>query len=353
MSSLGKLQFKKHVLTGIAYMIPVVVAGGICLGLSRIFGGVDIQAGSFAAALEQIGNAAIGFTVPVIAAGIGYSIAGRPGIAPGLAAGTLANTVGAGFLGGLVGGFLAGYFAYLAKTYIKPPSLIKGLMPVLVIPVLSTLAVGLVFVYLIGTPLAMIQQGMTDWLLSLQGQSGFLMGAIIGGMRFDMGGPFAQAAGAFCDAMLTEGIYAPKAASMVSGMTPPVGVALAVFLAKRKFTAAEHEAAKTALPLGLCFITEGVFPFLASDPIRVIVACTAGSAISGGLAVMFGCLCPIPAGGVFAIPFITEPLMFILAFLIGVAITAGVLIILKPTRAAESDEEEEEDVDFAIEFSDH
>lgn len=346
-----KLQLKKHVLTGIAYMIPVVVAGGICLGLSRIFGGVDIQPGTFAAALEQIGNAAIGFTVPVIAAGIGYSISGRPGIAPGLAAGTLANTVGAGFLGGLVGGFLAGYAAYIAKTYIKPPALIKGLMPVLVIPVLSTLAVGLIFVYLIGTPLAMIQQGMTDWLLSLQGQSGFLMGAIIGGMRFDMGGPFAQAAGAFCDAMLTQGVYAPKAASMVSGMTPPVGVAIAVFLARKKFTKAEHEAAKTALPLGLCFITEGVFPFLASDPIRIIVSCTAGSAIAGGLAVMFGCLCPIPAGGVFAIPFITEPLMFVLAFLIGVAVTAGILVLIKPTRQDE-DEEREEDIDFAIEFTD-
>lgn len=346
-----KLQLKKHVLTGIAYMIPVVVAGGICLGLSRIFGGVDIQPGTFAAALEQIGNAAIGFTVPVIAAGIGYSISGRPGIAPGLAAGTLANTVGAGFLGGLVGGFLAGYAAYIAKTYIKPPALIKGLMPVLVIPVLSTLAVGLIFVCLIGTPLAMIQQGMTDWLLSLQGQSGFLMGAIIGGMRFDMGGPFAQAAGAFCDAMLTQGVYAPKAASMVSGMTPPVGVAIAVFLARKKFTKAEHEAAKTALPLGLCFITEGVFPFLASDPIRIIVSCTAGSAIAGGLAVMFGCLCPIPAGGVFAIPFITEPLMFVLAFLIGVAVTAGILVLIKPTRQDE-DEEREEDIDFAIEFTD-
>lgn len=353
MSASNTLHFKKHVLTGIAYMIPVVVAGGICLGLSRIFGGVDIQAGSFAAALEQIGNAAIGFTVPVIAAGIGYSIAGRPGIAPGLAAGTLANTVGAGFLGGLVGGFLAGYAAYLAKTYIRPPALIKGLMPVLVIPVLSTLVVGLIFVYIIGTPLAMIQQAMTDWLLSLQGQSGFLMGAIIGGMRFDMGGPFAQAAGTFCDAMLAEGIYAPKAASMVSGMTPPVGVALAVFLAKRKFTAAEHEAAKTALPLGLCFITEGVFPFLASDPIRVIAACTVGSAVSGGLAVMFGCLCPIPAGGVFAIPFITEPFMFILAFLVGVALTAGILILLKPSRSADEDEEQEEDVDFDIEFVTH
>ena len=281
-----KLQLKKHVLTGIAYMIPVVVAGGICLGISRIFGGVDIQEGTIAAALEQIGNAAIGFTVPVIAAGIAYSIANRPGIAPGLAAGTLANVVGAGFLGGLAGGFIAGYFAWLAKTYIKPPKLIEGLMPVLVIPVLSTLAVGLVFMYLIGTPLAMIQQGMTDWLLSLQGESGFLMGAIIGGMRFDMGGPFAQAAGAFCDAMLTQGVYAPKAASMVSGMTPPVGVAIAVFLARKRFTKAEHEAAKTALPLGLCFITEGVFPFLASDPLRIVAACTAGSAISGGLAVI-------------------------------------------------------------------
>ena len=345
-----KLQLKKHVLTGIAYMIPVVVAGGICLGISRIFGGVDIQEGTIAAALEQIGNAAIGFTVPVIAAGIAYSIANRPGIAPGLAAGTLANAVGAGFLGGLAGGFIAGYFAWLAKTYIKPPKLIEGLMPVLVIPVLSTLAVGLVFMYLIGTPLAMIQQGMTDWLLSLQGESGFLMGAIIGGMRFDMGGPFAQAAGAFCDAMLTQGVYAPKAASMVSGMTPPVGVAIAVFLARKRFTKAEHEAAKTALPLGLCFITEGVFPFLASDPLRIVAACTAGSAISGGLAVIFGCLCPIPAGGVFAIPFITEPFLFVVAFLAGVAVTAGVLLLLKPNRSAAA-EDTEEDYDFTIEFN--
>ena len=344
-----KLQFKKHVLTGIAYMIPVVVAGGICLGLSRIFGGIDIHAGTFAAALEQIGNAAIGFTVPVISAGIAYSIAGRPGIAPGLAAGALANTVGAGFLGGLAGGFIAGYIAYAIKTNIKPPKIIQGLMPVLVLPVLSTLIVGFIFVYLIGTPLAMVQQSMSSWLLSLQGESGFLLGAILGGMRFDMGGPFAQAAGAFCDAMLTQGIYAPKAASMVSGMTPPVGVAIAVFLARKKFSKAEFEAAKTAMPLGLCFITEGVFPFLASDPVRVVIACTAGSAISGGLAIMFGCLCPIPAGGVFAIPFITEPFLFTIAFLIGVLVTAGLLILLKPKGIV--NEEIEEDYEYEIEFS--
>lgn len=346
-----KLHLKKHVLTGIAYMIPVVVAGGICLGFSRILGGVDIQAGTMAASLEQIGVAAIGFTVPVIAAGIAYSIAGRPGIAPGLAAGALANTVGAGFLGGLAGGFIAGYIAYMIKTNSKPPKIIQGLMPVLVIPVLSTLLVGLIFVYLIGAPLAMVQKGMSDWLLSLQGQSGFLMGAIIGGMRFDMGGPFAQAAGAFCDAMLTQGVFAPKAASMVSGMTPPVGVAIAVFLARKKFSKAEFEAAKTAMPLGLCFITEGVFPFLASDPIRVVIACTAGSAISGGLAVMFGCLCPIPAGGVFAIPFISEPFFFILAFVIGVMVTAGILVLLKPKGMV--DEDVEEDFDYKIEFSNH
>ncbi|MCB5951966.1 PTS fructose transporter subunit IIC [Enterococcus sp. BWT-B8] len=344
-----KLQFKKHVLTGISFMIPVVVAGGICLGLSQIFGGIDIQPGTFAASLQDIGVAAITFTVPVIAAAIAYSIAGRPGIAPGLAAGALANAVGAGFLGGLVGGFLAGYIALMVKTYVKPPKVLQGLMPVLIIPVSSTLIVGLVFVYALGGPLAFIQSSMTDWLLSLQGESGFLLGGIIGAMRFDMGGPFAQAASAFCDAMLVEGIYAPKAASMVSGMTPPVGVAVAVFLARKKFTQAEQNAAKTAFPLGLFFITEGVFPFLATDPIRIIISCTLGSAISGSLAVVFGCLCPIPAGGIFAIPFIERPFMFILAFVIGVAVTAISLIILKP-KAIENEEKEEE-IDFEIKFN--
>lgn len=343
-----KLELKKHVLTGIAYMIPVVVAGGICLGLSQVFGGIDIKEGTFAFVLQQIGVAAIGFTVPVIAAGIAYSISGRPGIAPGLAVGVMANTVGAGFLGGLAGGFMAGYIVNLIKKYVKPPKLIQGLMPILIIPVLSTLGVGLIFTYLIGKPLAEVQSGMTAWLLSMQGENGFIMGAIIGGMRFDMGGPFAQSASAFCDAMITQGIFSPKAASMVSGMTPPIGVAIAVLIARKRFTKAEHEAAKTALPLGLCFITEGVFPFLASDPIRIIVACTLGSAVSGGLAVVFGCLCPIPAGGVFAIPFITEPFMFILALLIGVAVTAGTLILIKPKLAA--DESLEDNYEYNIEF---
>lgn len=342
-----KLQLKKHALTGISYMIPVVVAGGLCLGLAKIFGGLYYTQGSFAYVLEQIGVAAIGFTVSVVAAGIAYSIAERPGIAPGLAVGVLANSVGAGFLGGLIGGFMAGGIVLLIKKYVKVPQFLKGLMPVLVIPLLSTLAVGLIFTYVVGGPVAALNAAMTSWLLSLADTSGFLLGCIIGGMRWDMGGPCAQAASAFCDAMIVEGVFAPKAASMVSGMTPPVGVALAVFMARKRFTRAEFEAAKTAVPLGLCFITEGVFPFLASDPLRIIISCTAGSALSGGLAILFGCQVPVPAGGIFAVPFVTNPWMFLLAFVVGCLTTALLLILLKP-KTAPGDEDQEEALSIEI-----
>lgn len=346
-----KLQLKRHALTGISYMIPVVVAGGLCMGLAKVFGGWNIAAGTFAAALDAIGAAAIGFTVPVIAAGIAYSIAGRPGIAPGLALGAMANTVGAGFLGGLLGGFLAGGVVYLIKRYVKIPKTVAGLMPVLVIPLLGTLISGLVFYYILGGIVAVINKAITDFLLSMSDSSGLVLGGLLGLMRIDMGGPCAQAAYAFSSSLVANGIYGPMAATMVSGMTPPVGVALAVFLAKKKFTGAELQAARTAVPLGLCFITEGVFPFVASDPVRTIAACTAGSVVSGALAVFFGCEMPIPHGGVFAVPFCSRPFMFLLAFAIGCLVTAGILIVLKPKQAAESDDIEAElteEIEFTV-----
>ena len=315
-----KMQLKRHALTGISYMIPVVVAGGLCMGLAKVFGGWDIAAGTFAAILDQIGGAAIGFTVPVITAGIAYSIAGRPGIAPGLAIGTLANSMGAGFLGGLIGGFLTGYITLLIKKKIKLPQAMIGLMPVLVIPLLATLA------------------------------SGLILGGLLGLMRIDMGGPCAQAAYAFSSSMIANGVYGPMSATLVSGMTPPVGVGLAVLIARKRFTGAEYQAAKTAIPLGLCFITEGVFPFVASDPVRTIISCTAGSAVSGALAVFFGCEMPIPHGGVFAIPFCNKPLMFILAFIIGCLVTALLLIVMKPKTASDADDIEQE-LTADIEFS--
>ena len=289
-----KMQLKRHALTGISYMIPVVVAGGLCMGLAKVFGGWDIAAGTFAAILDQIGGAAIGFTVPVITAGIAYSIAGRPGIAPGLAIGTLANSMGAGFLGGLIGGFLTGYITLLIKKKIK------------------------------------LHQAITAFLLSMSDSSGLILGGLLGLMRIDMGGPCAQAAYAFSSSMIANGVYGPMSATLVSGMTPPVGVGLAVLIARKRFTGAEYQAAKTAIPLGLCFITEGVFPFVASDPVRTIISCTAGSAVSGALAVFFGCEMLIPHGGVFAIPFCNKPLMFILAFIIGCLVTALLLIVMKP-----------------------
>nr|WP_122012433.1 PTS fructose transporter subunit IIC [Maliibacterium massiliense] len=328
--------FKKHTLTGISYMIPVVVAGGICIGLARIFGGAQIAEGSFAYILNQIGSAAIGFTVPVIAAGIAYSMGGRPGIAPGLAIGFIANSIKSGFLGGLIGGFLVGAAVLLMKKYIKLPKSIQPLMPVLIIPVLGTLSVGLIFYYAIGMPLAFFQTSLTNWLMSLQDGSRALLGAIIGGMRIDMGGPCAQSAAMFSNAMLTEGIFGPKAANIVSGMTPPLGVALAVLIAKKRFNAAEIQAAKTAVPLGLCYITEGVFPFLATDPIRIITSCTIGSATAGALAMLMGVEAPVPHGGVFAIPFMTNPLGFIIALVAGTLVTALILVAIKPKNALEA-----------------
>ena len=341
--------FKRHTLTGISYMIPIVVAGGICIGLARIFGGTTFTEGTFAYILNQIGSAAIGFTIPVITAGIAYSIAGRPGIAAGLAIGVIANNIKAGFLGGLIGGFLVGAVILLLKKYIKLPKSIRGLMPVLVIPVLSVLIVGLIYYYLIGIPLAAIQTGITNWMTSLQGTSSALLGAIIGAMRVDMGGPCAQSAAIFCNAMFAEGIFGPKAANIVSGMTPPLGVALAVLLAKKRFNAAEHEAAKAAIPMGLCYITEGVFPFLATDPIRIIVSCTLGSSLAGALAMVLGVETPVPHGGIFAVPFMTNPGGFIVALLAGTLLTAAVLIAIKPKKTADTENEEVE-LDFDIDF---
>ena len=347
-----KLQLKKHVLTGISFMIPVVVAGGICMGLGKIFGGAVLEENTFSWVLDQIGAAAMGFTVPVVAAGISYSIAQRPGIVPGLAVGFMANSVGAGFLGGLLGGFLAGWITQFYKTYIRLPKSMSGLMPILVLPVLSTLTIGLIFQYVIGAPMAAIQTAMLNWLNGMQGASRYLLGAIIGGMRVDMGGPLAQSAYAFSTGMLGSGVEGPMAASIVSGMTPPLGVALAVLLARKKFTRAEHEAAKAAVPLGLCFITEGVFPFLAADPLRIIISCTAGSIAAGALSMGLGVTCGLAHGGMFAIPFTNHPLGFLLALAAGTVVTALVLVAIKPRvkQSALAEEEEEEALDIDIDF---
>ncbi|HYD64612.1 PTS fructose-like transporter subunit IIB [Azospirillum sp.] len=333
----------KHLLTGVSFMLPFVVAGGLIIALSFVFG---IEAfkepGTLPAALMQIGGeAAFGLMVPVLAGYIAYSIADRPGLAPGFIGGMLAAKIGAGFLGGIVAGFLAGYVARWLRDTIRLPVNLEGLKPVLIIPLLATLVVGLMMVYVIGTPVAAIMAGLTGFLQSMTGANAVALGLLLGGMMaLDMGGPVNKAAYTFAVGLLASNTFTPMAAVMAAGMTPPLGLALATMVAKNRFTVQEQEAGKAAGVLGLAFITEGAIPFAAKDPLRVIPACIAGSAVAGALSMWFGCGLRAPHGGVFvlAIPNAVTPLGgYVLAILAGTLVTTLALVVLKrPVETVEA-----------------
>ena len=328
----------KHLMTGVSFMIPFVVAGGILIAISFAFG---IQAfkeeGTIAAALMTIGGGnAFALMVPILAGYIAFSIADRPGLVPGMVGGMLASSIGAGFLGGIIAGFLAGYVVVGLKSVIKLPKTLSGLMPVLVLPVLSTLIVGLAMIYIIGTPVTAINDGLNNWLKGMSGANSVILGLILGGMMaLDMGGPVNKAAYAFAAGSLVAGQASPvMAAVMAAGMTPPLGIALATTLAKNKFTADEHEAGKAAYALGASFITEGAIPFAAADPARVIPSIMLGSAVTGALSMLFGCGLAVPHGGVFVL-FIPNAVvnlpMYLVSILVGMVITAFTLMALKKT----------------------
>lgn len=348
---------KKHVMTGISYMIPVIVAAGLLMALAKILGGGLVGddpklANTLPYLINSAGSAAMSLAVPVLTAFIAYSIADRPGIAPGLITGALALQVKAGFLGGLVGGFFIGYLVLWLKKVIKLPKAFQGLIPIMIIPFIASLIGGLGMLTIIGQPAAAAQNALLAWLKAMQSGSKFTLGAIIGGMMgFDMGGPVNKTASLFCNGLLAEGIKGPSAAKIVGGMVPPLGVALSVFIARKKYSKAEYEAAKAAVPLGLCFITEGVLPFAASDPLRVIPACSIGAAVAGGLAMMWGVESPVPHGGIFVVPVMTNPLMFIAALIIGSIVTAAILTAIKPAVPAEEVQDNSSadiDVDISI-----
>jgi PTS system fructose-specific IIC component len=325
----------KHLMTGVSYMLPFVVAGGLIIALSFIFG---IEAfkekGTLAAVLMQIGGGtAFTLMVPVLAAFIAFSIADRPGLTPGLVGGMLASSLGAGFLGGIVAGFFAGYLTFYLNKFIKLPQNLQGLKPVLVLPLLSTLIVGLGMIYLIGPPMAFILSALTAWLQGMQQASALVLGLLLGAMMaFDMGGPVNKAAYTFGVGLLASHVNAPMAAVMAAGMTPPLGLAIASFLFKSRFTNDEREAGKATFVLGLSFITEGAIPYAARDPFRVIPALMAGSALTGALSMVFGCMLMAPHGGVFvmAIPnAVTHVFLYGAAILSGTAVTVCSLYVLK------------------------
>ncbi|MFD2113679.1 PTS fructose-like transporter subunit IIB [Thiorhodococcus fuscus] len=327
----------KHLLTGVSYMLPIVVAGGLCIALSFVFG---IEAfkeeGTLAAALMEIGGgAAFKLMIPILSGYIAYSIADRPGLTPGLIGGMLAVNLEAGFLGGIISGFLAGYIALVIRDRINLPKNFEGLKPVLVIPLLSTLTVGLLMIYVVGGPVKLIMDTMTAFLQGMGSTNAVILGLILGGMMaVDMGGPVNKAAYTFAVGLLTSDTYMPMAAVMAAGMTPPLGIAIATLVGGSRFTQAEREAGKAAGVLGLSFITEGAIPFAAKDPLRVIPAAILGSAATGAISMYFGVELHAPHGGVFvlAIPNAVSHLgWYAVAILTGTLITTVALLVLKPS----------------------
>ncbi|RSK26789.1 PTS fructose transporter subunit IIBC [Bacillus sp. HMF5848] len=336
----------KHLMNGVSFMIPLVVAGGLLIAISFIFG---IEAfkeeGTLAAALMNIGGgAAFALMVPILAGYIAYSIADRPGLAPGLVGGMLASQGGSGFLGGIIAGFLAGYIAKFLKDYIKLPRNFEGLKPVLIIPFFSTLVVGLLMVYVIGTPVSNIMEGLSNWLAGLNTGNAVALGLILGAMMaFDMGGPVNKAAYTFAVGLLASNIYEPMAAVMAAGMTPPLGLWLATMLAPKNFTVEEKEAGKAAGVLGISFITEGAIPFAAADPFRVIPSLMVGSATAGALSMVFNAALKAPHGGIFVLFIpnaVTNVLMYALAIAIGTVVTAVMVNLLKGMKVKKSTTEE-------------
>ncbi|MEE9679195.1 PTS fructose-like transporter subunit IIB [Pseudomonas moraviensis] len=331
----------KHLLTGVSYMLPMVVAGGLLIALSFVFGITAYkEEGTLAAALMQIGGeTAFKLMVPLLAGYIAYSIADRPGLAPGMIGGLLAGTLGAGFIGGIIAGFIAGYAAKAIARYVKLPQSLEALKPILIIPLLASLVTGLVMIYVVGKPVAGMLAALTQFLDSMGTTNAILLGVLLGSMMcVDLGGPINKAAYAFSVGLLASQSYAPMAATMAAGMVPPIGLGIATFIARRKFAQTEREAGKAAFVLGLCFISEGAIPFAAKDPLRVIPASIAGGALTGALSMYFGCKLMAPHGGLFvlAIPnAINHALLYLLAIVAGSLVTAVVYALLKRPEAVE------------------
>ncbi|MFF6979655.1 fructose-specific PTS transporter subunit EIIC [Streptomyces sp. NPDC008343] len=343
-------KLRKWLMSGVSYMVPFVAAGGLLIALGFAIGGWEIdkaqpvtehfdwlQVDSWAALLFQIGVVAFGFLIPVLAGYIGYGMADRPGLVPGFVGGMIAADINAGFLGGLAAGLIAGGVV-LGIQRIKIPPVLRGIMPVVVIPLISSMIVGFLMLVVIGKPIAEAQKAMTDWLGGLSGTNAVLLGILLGLMMcFDLGGPVNKVAYAFATAGIavqdpSDSAMKVMAAVMAAGMVPPLGMALATTIRKKLFTTAERENGKAAWVLGASFITEGAIPFAAADPLRVIPASMAGGAVTGALTMAFGSTLRAPHGGIWVTFLIGKPFLYLLAIAAGTAVTAGLVIALKGMR---------------------
>ena len=351
-----KLELKKHALTAISYMLPLVVASGLLIAIGNLTGGGVIEDYSapytWSDALTSLGIMGMGLLPPFIAGYVSYSIADRPGLAPGFLMGCIAKEIGAGFLGGMLGGYLVGYFVLWLKHVIRVPKWAEGLVPMMIITLIASLVCGLLMFFVIGVPIVWLTNWLTEFLIGMQGASRFVFGAIMGAMASsDFGGPINKVASLFADGLLLEGIQQPEAIKVCASMVPPFGVSFCWLLSKifhkPKFSQAEEDNIAVSFPMGLCMITEGVIPIAMNDIVRVVVSCCTGAAVAGGLLMTWNVGSPVPSGGVFVIPAMSNPLLFTAALLIGSAITGIVLFLLKKKPSEAETEEVEEEMDLS------
>lgn len=334
-----------QLMSGVSHMLPFVVGGGILIALAFLIDGLSVDINSLspemrgnfgtitpvANVLKTIGGAAFGFMLPILAGFIAMSIGDRPALAVGFVGGYIASTGSSGFLGALAAGFIAGYLVVgLRKVFEKLPQSIEKIAPVLLYPFFGILFIGLIMTFIIEPPIGALNTAMNTGLNNMGGSSKILLGIIVAGMMaVDMGGPFNKAAYVFGTASIAAGNYDIMAAVMIGGMVPPCAIALATLLFKNKFTKAERESGPTNFIMGLAFITEGAIPFAASDPIRVLPSCIVGSGIAGALSMAFGCTLMAPHGGIFVVPVVGNPWMYLVALVIGTVVGAVLLGLLK------------------------
>lgn len=338
-------QIYKHLMNGVSHMLPFVVGGGILIAIAFLIDGFSVDLNSLpadqranfgtitqgAALFKGIGGTAFGFMLPILAGFIAMSIADRSGLAVGFVGGSIAANGTSGFLGALVAGFVAGYIVnLLKKIFSKLPESLDGVKPVLLYPLLGIFLIGVIMQFVVEPPIGALNTAINNGLNGLNGASAVVLGVLLGGMMaIDMGGPVNKAAYVFGTASIAAGNYNIMAAVMIGGMVPPLAIALATIFFKNKFTAEERKAGPTNFIMGLSFITEGAIPFAASDPLHVLPACAVGSAVAGGLSMAFGCTLMAPHGGIFVVPTIGNPLMYLVALVIGSFIACGLLGLLK------------------------
>lgn len=336
---------KKHVMTGISFMIPLVVGAGLCMAISIILAGPNVaeMEGTFAFTVNKIGKLGMSLVVPIITAAIAYSISDRPGIAPGLIVGLICTEIKAGFIGGIVGAFIVGYFVnWLKKMLRNVPEAIKGLVPIMIIPLCATFVCGLLMFYVVGKPIVAFMEALTNFLTSMQSGSKFIFGFLVSGLAgTDFGGPINKSVSLFANGLMVDGILEPEACKLLGCMIPPMGIIVAYLFGKKKFTKAEKEAVKACLPMGICMITECVIPLAMNDLWRVVLSSVIGCGVAGGLSMILGVGAAVPHGGWFVIPTFQNPLGYVLCMVVGSLIMGILLAILKRPIKQEDEENEE------------